>query len=158
MIVAVRQWYSGLSPREQRLIVAMLLVALPVLAWLLLVRPISIAYDAALTRHLESVDRRGRIAALVDLTKLQPRTTAATGGDLVLLLSDQSRQAGLTIDIQPGATAGTARLSAASVPASAMAAWLTRLEAAGYVLDQLRFTPKGDDTVAVEATVKGAAQ
>lgn len=158
MIVAVRQWYSGLSPREQRLIAAMLLVALPVLAWLLLVRPISNAYDTALTRHLESVDRRGRIAALVDLAKSQPKVTPAAGGDLVLQLSDQSRQAGLTVDVQPGAAAGTARLSATSASASAMAAWLTRLETAGYTLEQLRFTPKGDGTVAVEASVKGAAR
>lgn len=156
MIVAVRQWYSGVSTREQRLIAAMLLVALPVLVWLLLIRPITNAYDAALARHLESVDRRGRIAALVDLTKAQPRSSPAAGGDLVLLLSDQGRQAGLTIDVQPGATAGSARLSAESAPAPATAAWLTQLEASGYILDQVRFTPKGDGTVAVEATVRNS--
>lgn len=158
MIAVVRQWYVGRSTREQRLIAAMLLVALPVMLWLLLARPISIAYDTALARHLDSVDRYGRIAALADLAKSEPRLTSAPTGDLVLRLSDLGRQASLAVQIQPGETTESARISAATAPAPAAAAWLTGLEASGYVLDQVRFTPKGDGTVAIEAMVRVRAR
>ena len=66
MIVAVREWYVSRSERERRLILIMLAIAVPLLAWLIVVLPLSQARESALERHVEAIDRNGRVRALAD--------------------------------------------------------------------------------------------
>jgi general secretion pathway protein M len=151
MIVALRHWYSGRSLREQRLILAMLAIALPLLAWLLIVAPLSRAYDDALERHLAAVDRNGRVRALAG-GGTESRT-GAPAGDLALLVTDSAGRAGLTLDSNSPAGAHAVTVAVAQASPTAVTQWLSSVEGHGLRLDNLRIVPAGPGGVSLTAQV-----
>ena len=155
MIVVVRDWYAQRSSREQRLLLAMMAIALPLLVWLALVVPIERAYDRALERQLEAVDRHARILSLADRAKGAPARRPAPVADLALFLTDNARQAGLTAAPSPAPQPGFSLVTIASASTPAALEWLRRLEASGYVVSDVRITPAANGSVAVTATIGG---
>jgi general secretion pathway protein M len=153
MIVTLRDRYLGRSPREQRLLILMTAIAIPLLIWLALVVPLSSAYDRALERHLEAVDRNGRVKLLADRAKGAPDRGAPAGGDLMLVLTDSARQAGLAAEANAGAVPGSAAVSIASGPPPQVLAWLKQVEAQGYRIADVRLAPAGPGTVTLTATI-----
>lgn len=157
MIVIIRDWYSARSERERRLLQIMLAIFIPLLIWLLLVVPLGNAYDEALRKQLQAVDRNGRIKALA----AQATGTAAVPSavpDLALLLSDSASQRGITAESRVGSSPGSAAITIASSPAPTALDWLRGLEAAGYRLSDVRIAPSGAGAVTVSATVSGSAR
>lgn len=155
MIVVVRDWYGQRSLREQRMLVVMLTIALPLLLWLGLVVPIERAYDRALERQLEAVDRHARILSLADRAKGAPARRPVQVADLGLFLTDNARQAGLTAAPSAAPTPGSSLVTIASASAPAALEWLRQLEAAGYSVSDVRIAPAANGTVAVTATIGG---
>ena len=155
MIVVARDWYGQRSLREQRLLLVMLAIALPLLVWFALVVPIERAYDRALERQLEAVDRHARILALAERAKAAPARRPARVADLPLYLTDSARQAGLTAVPSAAPTPGATLVTIASANAPAAIEWLRRLEATGYTVSDLRIVPAVNGSVAVSATVGG---
>ena len=155
MIVVVRDWYGQRSVREQRLLLAMLAIALPLLVWLALVVPIERAYDRALERHLEAVDRHARILSLAERAKGAPARRPVQVADLGLFLTDNARQAGLTATPSAAPQPGASLVTIASASAPAALEWLRRLEASGYVVSDVRIAPAANGSVAVTATIGG---
>lgn len=153
MIVAVREWYGSRSARERRLILAMLAIAVPLLAWLLIVAPLSRAYEAALERHLEAVDRNGRVRALADPARAsRPVMVQASGAaDLSLIVAEAAAQAGFTLDSASPAGADTVAISVAQARPTAAVQWLRDFELRGIRVEDLRMTPAADGTVSVSA-------
>ncbi len=153
MIVTVRQFYEARSARERRLIQLMLVIALPLLAWLLVVVPLNTAYDSALERHLEAVDRNGRVRALADPVRVsRPAIAPAVGGaDLALVVTEAATQAGLTLDSASPAGADTVNIAIAQARPTAAVQWLRDFELRGIRVEDLRMTPAADGTVAVSA-------
>lgn len=153
MIVTIRQWYESRSARERRLILVMLAVAVPLLAWLLVVAPLGNAYDSALERHLEAVDRNGRVRSLADPSRAsRPAVVPAPGGaDLALVVAEAAAQSGLTIDSASPAGADSVTIAIAQARPTAAVQWLRDFELRGIRVEDLRMAPAADGTVSVTA-------
>lgn len=156
-MVKFRDWYGARSRREQRLLLLMTAIVIPLLIWLLLVMPLSTAYDDALQRHLQAVDRNGRVKALAARSSGGAATAPASVPDLALFLGDSARQRGITAETR-AASPGSAVISIASSAAPLALDWLRGLEAAGYRVSDVRIAPTGAGAVTVTATVSGTAQ
>ena len=154
MIVRVRQWYGGRTQRERWLLLAMAALAAPVLLWILLLRPLAGAEEQALERHLEAVDRHGRVLVLAEAIEAGPsRARIARDVDLQLLVTEAAGLAGVALtDV---AVSGPDSVSVTLTNSSAPAAteWLRSLEARGLVVEELRLAPAGDRVVNVSARV-----
>ena len=144
-------WWSERSRREQWLIQIMLGLAVIVLGWLLVVRPLSDALDAAKTRHA---------AAVVALGEARARATpgAAPGAPVAApvdaLVARTANEAGFTnarITSQ-----GSARASVAVDAArpQALFGWVARLEQSGLLVERLVARTNSDRTVAAELTLR----
>ena len=157
MIVQIRQWYGARAQREQRLLQLMAAILIPMLVGLALIRPLSNAYDDALSRHLQAVDRNGRVKALARSSTGAVAIPAAVP-DLALFLGDSARQRGIAIEAGAGSGPGSAAISIASISAPTALEWLRSLEADGYLASDVRITPAGGGAVAVTATISGTAQ
>ena len=156
MILVIRQWYLARSERERRLIVAMLAIAFPLLAWLLFVMPLSRAYDEALERNLAAGDRNGRIRALASAGAAPGR--GAPEGDLALLVTDSAGQAGLTLDSNAPAGPDAVAVTVAQASPIAVSQWLIGIEAQGLRLDDLRLVPAGPGGVSLSVRISRPAR
>lgn len=152
MIVRVREWYTQRTSRERRMLIAMVALAVPLLAWLAVIRPLDIAYEEALERHLEAVDRHGRVAALADRVTSQPsRPTAPRDVELQFIVSEAAGLAGVSLaDVTPSGADAVA-VTAADARAPAASEWIRSLEARGLVVEELRMAPTAEGGVNVSA-------
>lgn len=138
-------WYQGRSQREQRLILLMLAIALPLLTWLLIVRPLQIAYDDALQAHLEAVDRNGRVHWLVEQSERGPIATPASAGtDLTLVVAELASRQGLQLAANDPSGQNRVRINVAAGSPIAMQGFLADLEMEGVAIDSLRMAPTAD--------------
>jgi general secretion pathway protein M len=151
-VTAVGHWFLGRTKREQRLILLMLAIALPVLAWLLIVRPLGAAYDAALDEHLAAVDRHGRVLALAEAAKSTPsRRLEADKADLQLVVTQAATQAGITLEGTRPSGANAVEVAVVGGRATALGRWLAQFEARGIAVQQMSMTPQPDGTVNMSA-------
>ena len=160
MIVTVRTWYSGRSTRERRLLLLMTAIALPLLAWLLVVRPLDQAYEAALQEQLEAVDRNGRARALAQLIEEQPQAPANSdpGPDLVLVVAESAAQAGIALDRNEARGADGVEINSAAASLRSVLPWLDGLEARGLAVEELRIAPAGTGSVSLVARLERGAR
>lgn len=157
MIGSVRHWFLARSQREQRLILLMLAIALPVLAWLLVVRPLNAAYDDAVDDHLEALTRHGRVLVLADAAKSSPaRRTRSSNADLQLVVAESASHAGIALQGSTPSGPNTIELSVAGGRAPALAQWLAQFEAQGIAVQQMTMTPLPDGTVNLSARLARA--
>lgn len=154
MTLRIREWYRARSRREQRLLLAMVAVAIPVFLWFALVRPLANADSQALDRHLEAVDRHGRMLALAESIEAEPsRERLAQGTELQLVVSEAATLAGVTLaDINPSGE-DSVSIGVESTRAPAAAEWLRSLDARGLAVDEFRMTAASEGGVHVSARV-----
>ncbi len=158
MIVRVREWYGARSLRERRLLLLMSAVALPLLIWLLIVRPVGSAYDAALERNLAAVELNGRVRALAQGGSARALgNVGAPGSDIALVIAERAAQSGLVLASNSAAGPNDVTISIAAAPTIAATQWLAQLERDGFAVSNLSMTPTPDGNVAVTARlVRGA--
>jgi len=157
VIVEIRQWYAARTLRERLLLQLMAAIAIPLLLWLLLVRPLSNAYDDALRRQLEAADRNGRVKLLAERGAMGEARVPGAVPDLGLFLTDSARQRGITAEAQAGSAPGSAVISIASSTAPMALEWLRSLEEQGYRVSDVRIAPTGPGAVSATATISGPA-
>lgn len=147
MITIVRTWIDARSRREQLLLLLMAAIAVPILAWLLLIRPIAGAYDRALVDHLKAIDLHGRVLAMTSSAPAPGRGTS--NGDLQLLIPQSAVAAGLTLQRAETAGPDAIDVTAAGAQATVVGQWLQRLEAEGIRVEQFSMTqvPGGTTTM-----------
>lgn len=155
-MTTIRTWFEGRTQREQRMVLAMALIALPLLIYLLLVVPLERAYKAALQDELAAVDRNGRVKAMADRMAAGSKAAPAVA-DLSLFLIDNARGGGLTVSAERGAepALSTVRIDPTSAPA--IFGWIRGLENQGYRIDSMRITPGTGGQVGAELVVRGGA-
>lgn len=155
MILSLRHWFAGRSPRERWMIILMMAIAAPVLLWLLAIRPLNSAYDSALQRHLEAVDRNGRVRMLAEMARRQPAASKAVApiGDVGLVVAEAATQSGLTLDGNNAAGPNGVSVSASQGSALQALQWLRDVEARGLVVQEWRITPNGTGTVSLTARI-----
>ena len=152
MTLTALNWFHRRTKREQHLVLLMLLIALPVLVWLLVVRPVSAAYDIALREHLNAIDRNGRVLALADAAKTTPaRRVEASRVDLQLLVTQAASQAGIKLQGANANGPNAVDVTVAGGRATELAQWLAQFEAQGIVIQQMTMTPLPDGTVNMSA-------
>jgi len=158
MILHIQDWLGGRTPRERRLIILMVAIAVPLLAWLLVIRPMTLAYDEALETHLEAVDRNGRVKMLATAAKAPPRAAraAAPTADLGLVVAEAASQAGLALEGNNPAGPNAVAITIGQAPPMAAAQWLGGLEERGLAVQEWKLTPTGTGTVSVSARVTKA--
>lgn len=151
----VTDWWLGRTVRERWLIAAMLAILLPLLAWLLVARPLVVALDAAQQRHVAAVRQHGQVLAQVAQLKAAPRIAGgpSTGAPIALRITEAAAQASLSLSAnQPAGPTTTAITLAPTSPAAALR-WLRQLEGSGIVVRELAITPQPGGLVVVSATL-----
>lgn len=150
MIERWRGWWQARSLREQRLLLVMLALLAAVLAWLLVVRPLADALDAAKVRHAAAVEAvglaraRAAVSPAADGARSAPRPLDA----FVARTAGEAGFAGARVAGQ-GPARATVAIDAARP--QAFFAWVRQLEAQGVAVDTLTARANQDRTLAVEA-------
>jgi general secretion pathway protein M len=153
---AARDWWNERSQRERTLLLVMFGLLALVLAWLLIVRPLGDALDAARTRHdaavLALAEARARAGAAA------PAARAAPAGPVDSIIARTGAEAGFAnarIAAQ-GPQRATVVIEAARP--QALFGWVARLEAQGVDVDTLQARANQDTTLHVEATFRATGR
>ena len=151
MIVRLRHWYLAKSLREQRLLLLMAAIGIPTLAWLLIIMPLNQAYDSALDRHVEAIDRNGRVKMLAAAPPAGAPAQLPSGSDLGLVIVESAGAAGITLDSNAADGPNSVAITIASGTVTSILQWLQQLEGQGIVVDDLRLAPGPDGTASATA-------
>lgn len=156
MIAVVRDWFLARSRREQHLLLLMAAIGVPLLAWLIVIRPIDRAYDSALGDQLQAVDRNGRVKMLAALPKAASPAALAPGSDLTLIVAGSAGEAGIALETNTATGPSTVTVSVGASSPTALAQWLRVLEGRGLRVEELRLTPAGPGTATLTARIAEA--
>lgn len=151
---SVSGWFLSRTERERWLIILMLAIAIPLLLWLLVARPLMLGLEAAKARHVAAVEQHG--AVLAQLAQLEGASTAAIpagGAPLALRVTDSAAQAGIRLAANEPRGPDTVTIALAAAPPTASLRWLRQLEASGIAVRELTITPEGQGAVSVRATL-----
>jgi general secretion pathway protein M len=142
------EWWSQRSERERRLLLVMLGLLALVLGWLLVVRPLGDALDAAKERHG---------AAVVALAEAKARSPSVRPPASALplpidgLVSRSATEAGFANARVTGQGPTRATVAIDAARPQALFGWVARLEAQGVTVASLRARANVDQTLTVEA-------
>lgn len=155
MIGALRGWWSGLSARERWLVGVAAVLALIVVGWFGVIRPVSEGLAAGQDRHRDAVNRlagvRSAVAAVDPLVKAGP---PAMTGTLEALVRERAGAAGFALTTVTPQTDNSLAIAMESARPAALFAWIAELEAQGVLVDQLQTTDNGDQTLSVAMTLR----
>lgn len=142
MIANARHWFLARSRREQLLLTAMLALALPLLAWLLVYRPVDAALTSARARNVAAVHEHGRVVAqLAQLKQTAPATSTPATGDLALLVSVSAGRHGVVLASNSMQGPDAMAFVTQAGPVTAPLRWLQELEEQGVAVRELQLTP-----------------
>lgn len=150
-------WWTARNVREKRLLLALAAVALGVLMWLLVVRPLLDARDRA-ERQLDAaaveLARARADAGVLKAAPVNPAGGAPVPLPLDGFLMTAGSAAGLT-NLQVTADgAARATIALAAIRPQAFFGWLSQLESRGVVVESMSARPNADQTIAVEAVLR----
>ena len=152
-MTAIGLWWSQRSEREQRLLAVMFCLLFIVLAWLLVVRPLAAALEAARLRHGEAV-----VALAEAKARAAPVPGRATNAPLALpidsLISRTATEAGFTGAQIAGQGPARASVTLDSARPQAFFAWIAGLERQGLEVERLQARANPDRTVAAETVLR----
>ncbi len=144
-------WWEARSARERWLVAAMLMLASILLFWLLVVRPLSDALDAAKMRH-------GAAAVALAEARARARPAAASGpaaaGAVDVIVTRTAATAGF-----PGARVtaqgpGRAIVILDAARPQALFGWVAQMEQSGILVERLRADTNPDHTLSAELTMR----
>jgi general secretion pathway protein M len=142
-------WWLSRSARERMLLGVMLALFAVLLAWMLVVRPLADALDAAKRRHGEAV-----VALAEARVRARPATGPAVAGPVDILVSQTAADAGFA-NVRVAAQ-GPARASAALDAArpQALFGWIGEMERRGLVVERLHASANPDRTLSAEISLR----
>ena len=147
------RWFRARSVREQRLLLLMMAVAVPVLVWLGVWRPLAGALDTARERHAAAVERHGRLLAAAEGLKHARRPAETPGGDLSAYVGEAAANAGLTLASATAQGRDRVAVSITSGDPRAIIGWLRGFEQQGIVVQEARMTPGQSGSAALTAVL-----
>ncbi len=146
------------SEREQLMLGILAAIGLPVLIWLVVIRPIGPALEAAEARHRAAVDTlaeaRSQAAALAFLRKNPPPPLGAPVADVVKAAAADT---GFTLSRADPVGGDGIIVSIVSAKPAAFFEWAQGLQRRGVFIDQLSIRPNPDATVAIDAQFRARA-
>lgn len=158
MIGAIRTWFGGRTPREQRLLLVLAAVAAVVLAWLLVLRPLGDALAEARERHDAAVIARSEARARAEaIGALEKNKGPALREPVDVVLARAATEAGFELaSVEPAADGSGTTIAIEAVKPQAFFPWVARLEGGeGLLVTALAATANADKTLAVRATFRG---
>ena len=147
----MKEWWFSRTPRERVMLITMAVIAIPILGWLLVARPLADAKQDARADYLLALDRNARIEALVAAG--EGRSAAAIAMPLTQYLNEQAAQRGFTLAANAPDAPGQVRIAIAQANGQALLGWLAELEAQGLVINNLQISPGETGGVALNATI-----
>lgn len=157
---AIRQWWDGLSLREQWLVGIAASLATAVLGWLLIYAPLRTALASAREANAVAIDRQAsisaRVAAIRQIESRGPRPMDKKGGmaAVTLALGQSANEQGFTLSRNDPVGNDGATIAVTAARAPVLSVWLAGLEADGYSLNDVSIRPNADGTVAMTATIR----
>ena len=144
-------WWASRSPRERMLLGTMLALLALVLAWLVIIRPLADALDAAKARHDAAALALGEARA-----RRQGAAPPAVAGPVDSIAARTAAEAGF-----PGARVvsqgpGRATIVLDAARPQALFGWVAEMERRGLVVDRLRAQANADRTLSAEIVLQAA--
>lgn len=143
-------WWTARSPRERVMLLVMLAIAIPILGWLLVARPLADARADARADYLLALDRHAQVSAMTVVTIHDGQ---GIGMPLTDFLAAGAGQRGFTLTVNSLEAPGRARIAISQASGQALLGWLAELEAAGLVLTQLQMVPGEAGGMSLSATI-----
>ena len=142
-------WWEARSARERWLVGVMLALLAIVIAWLIVVRPLADALDAAKLRHG---------AAVVALAEARARARPAAGpaaiGPADQLVAETASAAGFTGARIARLGPGRASVAVDAARPQALFGWVAQMERRGLVVERLSARANADRTLSAEITLR----
>ncbi len=155
-MTALRLWWRARTRREQALIGVAAAIALPVLLWLALLRPLAAVRAAAEDRLATAEADIAAIAAMTaSIRAAEARVSPDAGVPIAELVARRVADAGLTAGPVASAENGAVALRIAVVRAPVLLAWIAALERDdGLVIDRLQVQRNSDASVAADLRLR----
>lgn len=144
---AVRLWWKGRSLREQRLLIVMAALAIVVVVWLGILRPLSDARAEARKRHGDTVVAVAQIEAEADRLKALPDRAGLTGAPIDVVRTEADAIAITPSLIQPDGNG--VRVDIPVIGGQALFTLIDRLRARGLSVDTLAARPEPGGSLVV---------
>jgi general secretion pathway protein M len=139
-------WWDARSARERWLVGTMLLLALVLLVWLLIVRPLSDALDAARMRHGAAAVALAEARARAEPSAAGP----AASGPADAIVARTAAAAGFPGARIAGQGPGRASVGLDAARPQALFGWIAQMEQQGLVVERLRAQANQDRTLSAE--------
>ncbi|HZG47337.1 MAG TPA: type II secretion system protein GspM [Allosphingosinicella sp.] len=152
-------WWAARTVREKRLLLAMAALLALVLIWLLVIRPLLDARAAAEQRLNAAVTELARARAEVAALSQQAAGSGGSpvAGPLDAFLMQSAGEQGFT-NLQAVASGpGRVAITLPQARPAPFFGWIGQLEARGLKVESLSARPNPDQTIAVQATLRGGA-
>lgn len=151
----IKSWWRTRTLREQRLLLAMFGLAALVLAWLVVIRPMSDALSNAKARHNDAVLALAEVKAEADaIRSAQQAAPSNFSAPVDTILGQSANEAGFTVTRVDREGPSQATLIIAAVRAQAFFGWVAQMESRGLIVDRLAATTNSDQTLSVQATFR----
>lgn len=143
-------WWEARSARERWLVGAMLVLAGVVLVWLLIVRPLADALDAAKMRHGDAAVALAQARARA---RPQGMSAPAASGPVESIVARTAGAAGFAAARIAGQGPGRASVSLDAARPQALFGWIAQMEQQGLVVERLRASANPDHTLSAEMSL-----
>jgi general secretion pathway protein M len=152
MTEAAKNWFIALSRREQILVGIAAVLALGVIGFFLVYRPLyDVATDAKRSFY-DATMQAGRIEAKTQALSMPADTRPAEAiAALNLLLASEAAERGFTLDANTAQGPGRAEIAIGSARSTAFLTWVADLERRGVVPETLVVRRMDNGTVSVSA-------
>jgi general secretion pathway protein M len=143
-------WWRDLSQREQWLVGVAGVLAVIVLVWLAVLRPLHAARTGAQARYTTALSTMAEVAAAGKaIRSAEVRDRGNTAVPLVELVSDRARAAGLTVETMTTSGDGQVSLRIAAVRPPVVLRWIAEIERNDGVLVEQAVIARNDDATVV---------
>lgn len=151
-------WWAERSPREQIMLRVLGGILALVLVWLLVLRPLGPAREAAETRHAKAIDTlaeaHAQAASLRLLRKNPPPPLAAPVAEFVRTAANET---GFQLSRADPIGGDGVIISIVSAKPAAFFDWTASLERRGIFVEQLTVRTNADATIGIDAQLRARA-
>ena len=144
---AVRLWWKGRSLREQRLLIVMAALAIVVIVWLGILRPLSDARAEARKRHGDTLVAVAQIEAEAARLKALPKGARPSGAPIDIVRAEADAIAITPSLVRP--EGGGVRVDIPVIGGQALFTLIDRLRARGLAVDTLAARPEAGGSLVV---------
>jgi len=145
-------WWEARSARERMLLAIMLALLAIVLAWLVVIRPLADALEAARHRHDAAA------VALAEARAARPAAVPAAAGPADSIVAETAAAAGFTGARIARLGPGRAGVAVDSARPQALFAWVAAMERRGLVVERLRAQANADRTLSAELALTAGSR